>query len=42
MNCTKVVRYISIVRANHILSYSRPVEMNIVAVGKCYLQYVIS
>jgi len=38
----KLVRYISIVHANHTLLYSRAVEVNIVAVGKCYLQYVIS
>jgi len=37
-----VLQYISIVHANHTLLYSRTVEVNIVAVGKCNLQYVIS
>jgi hypothetical protein len=42
MDYTKVVQYISIERASHSLLYTREVEVNIVAVGKCYLQYVIS
>jgi len=42
MNHTKNEQYISIERASHTFLYSREVEVNIVAVGKCYLQYVIS
>jgi len=41
MNYTKVVRYISIERASHTLLYSRAATV-IVAVGKCYVQYVVS